>query len=121
LAAEGWSVRGIAKTLGTDKDTLHRLMDDHPELREAFESGREQERRALHNALYLAAMNGQIAAAMFLLKARHGYREGDQSDQGNRVSITFTLPGAMRPDEFAVINAPSPQPQRISTASVDRS
>jgi hypothetical protein len=40
---------------------------------------------------------------MFLLKSRHGYREGDQSETANRVSITFALPSAMKAEEFKVI------------------
>ena len=38
--------------------------------------------------------------AIFLLKTRHGYREGDQTEQGNRVSVTFNLPGAQPLDAF---------------------
>ena len=104
LAAEGWALAGIAKTLGMDVSTLKLRMADHPELQAGFDNGRETERRALHNSLYVAAIEkGQIAAAMFLLKARHGYREGDQSDTANRVSIEFRLPGAMKPAEYATI------------------
>jgi hypothetical protein len=44
---------------------------------------------------------------MFLLKARHGYREGDQRDESNRVSITFNLPGALKADEYRVIDGNS--------------
>ena len=117
LAAEGWSLKGIAKTLGTDHETLTRMMEDNPALREGFDVGRERERHALHNALYVAAMNGQIAAAMFLLKSRHGYREGDQGDTANRVQITFSLPGALKPEQFTINNEPStPAPQRLSAA-----
>jgi hypothetical protein len=59
------------------------------------------ERRALHNQLYRLAMEKDNApAAMFLLKARHGYREGDQSDQANRVSVNIALPGAMTLQQF---------------------
>jgi hypothetical protein len=120
LAAEGWSMKGIAKTLGTDHETMRRMMEDHPALREAFDNGRERERHALHNALYVAAMNGQIAAAMFLLKARHGYREGDQSDTANRVSIEFRLPGALKPEQFTTTleNEPTtiPSAQRLSAS-----
>jgi hypothetical protein len=37
---------------------------------------------------------------MFLLKARHGYREGDQSEMGNKVSVTFNLPASLSLDQF---------------------
>ncbi len=108
LAADGWSVRGIAAHLGVSQDTMRdRWFDEYPELREAFELGREDERQALHNRLYRMATEGTgkeaAIAAMFLLKARHGYREGDQQDQGNRVAITFNIPAAMPLDQFMTV------------------
>lgn len=116
LASDGFSVRGVAADLGTCGDTLRRWFDENPELRGAFEQGREQERHTLHNMLYRQAMEkGNATAAMFLLKARHGYREGDQGETGNRVSITFTLPGAMSMQEFKVIeNEPNNRDERVS-------
>ncbi len=65
--------------------------------------GEEQERQSLHNALYSKAMNGDGPSAMFLLKARHGYREGDQREEGNRVAITFNLPGAMTAEQYKAL------------------
>ncbi len=103
LAATGHSVVGIARGLNTSNDTLRRWVDEYPELAEALARGREAERFALHNVLYRAAKRGNIVAAMFLLKARHGYREGDQSEAANKVSITFTLPSAMKAEDFKVI------------------
>lgn len=105
LAADGFSMRGVAAGLGTSADTLRRWFDEQPELQEAFERGRERERHTLHNALYRAATElGNMTAAMFLLKSRHGYREGDQADAANRVSINFTLPAAMPLDAFRIID-----------------
>ena len=104
LAADGFSIIGVAKGLGTSQDTLRKWFDEYPDLQAAFDLGREQERHALHNKLYRLAMeDGNASAAMFLLKARHGYREGDQGEAGNRVSINFTLPGALAMNEFQVI------------------
>lgn len=101
LASDGFSVIGVAHGLGVGKDTLARWLDEDPALQEAFDQGREQERRSLHNQLYRLAMEEKHAsAAMFLLKARHGYREGDQSDQANRVSVNIALPGAMTLQQF---------------------
>lgn len=107
-AANGASVVGVAAALDTSKDTLARWMDEDDELREAFERGRERERATLHNALFRAATeDGNVVAALFLLKARHGYREGDQADSGNRVSITFALPAPLSMADYneKVINA----------------
>ena len=101
MAADGFSIVGIAQKLGTGKNTFGHWLDENPELREAMDQGREKERHALHNMLYRQAMEkGNSTAAMFLLKARHGYREGDQGDTGNKVSIVFQLPGALPMQEF---------------------
>lgn len=122
LAADGFSVIGVAKGMGTSKETLAKWFDADPELKAAFDQGREHERHALHNMLYRAAMElGNASAAMFLLKARHGYREGDQSETGNRVQITFALPGAMSMDDFKVIGIGTDPDQRVSAQSLARS
>lgn len=119
LAADGFSVNGVASSLGTSKDTLRKWFDADPELQEAFDRGREKERHTLHNALYRAATeNGNMTAAMFLLKSRHGYREGDQGETANRVSINFTLPGAMNMKDFEVIeNGKDNRDERLSATS----
>lgn len=103
LAATGHSLVGIARGLNTSKDVLSRWLDDDPTLAEALARGREAERFALHDVLFRAAKRGNIVAAMFLLKARHGYREGDQTDAANRVTINFTLPAPLKPEQFRTI------------------
>jgi lambda repressor-like predicted transcriptional regulator len=103
LAATGHSVVGIARQLRTSGNTLRRWMDEDPALAEALAQGREAERFTLHNVLYRAAKKGNIVAAMFLLKARHGYKEGDQSEAANKVSINFTLPAPLPADQFQAI------------------
>lgn len=109
LAADGFSKLGIAKKLAVAVDTFNRWMDEQPELKMAFDNGREAERYALHNMLYRQAMEkGNATAAMFLLKARHGYREGDQTETGNKVSINFQLPAAMTMESFKVIEYGQP-------------
>ena len=104
LAADGFSVIGTAQRMGVGKDTFNRWLTDYPDLKDAFDQGRETERYALHNMLYRQAMEkGNATAAMFLLKARHGYREGDQSTQDSRVNVTIALPGAMTLQQFTTI------------------
>jgi hypothetical protein len=117
LAATGHSMVGIARGLNTSKDIVRRWCEDDPALAEALARGREAERFALHDVLFRAATeDGNIVAAMFLLKARHGYKEGDPSGEANRVSITFALPGAMSMEEFQVIdNEPNNRTERLST------
>ena len=106
LASEGHSTVGIAERFNVSVDTFNRWTDEDPELKFALAKGRERERFTLHNSLYLAATEGgNASAAMFLLKSRHGYREGDQTEQGNRVNIVFQLPGAMPLEQFTTIES----------------
>lgn len=103
-ASKGATKRGVAQGLGTSFETFDRWLTEYPELAEALEAGRESERAALHNEVFKLAMNGagkeKLMACMYLLNSRHNYREGEQEQQGNRVNITFNLPGAKKPDEF---------------------
>ena len=103
LAADGWSIVGVAHRLGVDRKTFERWLESDPALQDAFALGREQERHALHNMLYRRATEkGDVNAAMALLNSRHGYRS-DQGDTGNRVSVTIALPGAMTLQQFTSI------------------
>lgn len=98
-ATESASKGAIARRLGMDPKTFRVLMEQNPELQAAYDDGVEAEHHALVSALK-GQMHNSPAPAIFLLKARHGYREGDQSELGNRVSVTFNLPGAQPLDAF---------------------
>lgn len=100
LAAAGHNVVGIARAMNVSEGTLRRWMEESPSVADAFVQGKDAERHMLHSGLVKSAKRGNIVAAMFLLKSRHGYREGDQSDAANKVSITFALPGAVKPEDF---------------------
>jgi hypothetical protein len=124
-AASGATQMGVAMALGTCVDVLKRWFEEDPELKDAFDEGRELERAALHGVLHRMATKGKgrdaLIASMFLLKSKHGYREGDQESQANRVAITFSLPGALPLDKFTVIEngtAPTqPLPAKITRGS----
>ncbi|UTO04169.1 hypothetical protein NKT77_06415 [Moraxella sp. FZLJ2107] len=93
MASQGHSIPNICKACNISKDLFYVWREKFPEVNQALELGREKERHDLHNVLYQQAMEkGNITAAIFLLKSRHGYKEGDQSEQANRVAITFNLP-----------------------------
>jgi transposase-like protein len=104
LAADGWSIVGIAEKLGTSKDTLGRWLREHEDLKEAFERGRERERHTLHNEIYRVATEAKadkdrLLAAFFLLNSRHGYRT-ETPESGSRVNITFNLPKSMTREQY---------------------
>ncbi len=117
-AAQGANIRSIARAvLRVDFSVLDRWREEYPELQQALEEGRESERRALHNKLFQVATQGEgrdsIIAAMFLLKARHGYVEGEQPHQANRVAINVSLPGALPMKQIEVIENERPTVQRL--------
>jgi hypothetical protein len=120
LAAKGHSLVGIRRGLNVSHVVLNRWLDEYPDLAEALAQGRASEEFEMHNVLYRAAKKGNIVAAMFVLKSRFGWREGDQSDLANKVSINFTLPGAMSPEQFTgnvIDNEPTPAPLPVPTKS----
>jgi hypothetical protein len=105
FAADGFSRVGIAEKFGTERKTLERWLTDFPELREAFDRGREKERHSLHNRLYRIAMESDnektaVLAAAIILNSRHGYNKPDSTDSANRVNIVFNLPAALSREDF---------------------
>lgn len=108
LSAEGHSTVGIAQQLGVGRKTFDKWRTEFPDIEEAYREGVERERYTLHNVLVEKAKGGNIVAAIFLLKARHSYREGDQSDQAGRVSVNITLPGALSMEKFVDARAKQP-------------
>lgn len=120
-AAEGRGKVGVALALGIDPELLRNWFDERPDLRLAFEAGREDERFALHSKLRRMAEDGHVVAALFLLKAAHGYVEGDRETETNRVTINFALPGALRPDQYTIDNEPADRTIRLPTTRTSRS
>jgi len=118
----GATKRGVAMALGVNLDVLARWLAEHPELAEAFAEGRETERRVLHARLFELATKGEgrdsLIAAMFLLKSRHGYVEGEKDAQTNRVSINFQLPGA-QPLNTLVIDNDADRIHRLPAAPAE--
>lgn len=104
LAADGWSVIGIAHRLGVDPKTFTKWLEAEPALQEAVDLGRENERQALCNMLFRKAIEKQdTTAAAILLNGRHGFRRDDQFEQSNRVQVNIALPGALTREQFRSI------------------
>jgi hypothetical protein len=57
---------------------LRQWIRTYPEIEEAFALGREQEERVLHNKLRQMALDGNLVAALFILKCRHGWVEATE-------------------------------------------
>lgn len=98
-AADGVTKTLIAKALGVGYDTFKKLLARDPRAQEAFDLGNAQNETELRNLLMEKARAGNVTAAIYLTKARHGWTEGEAPEQ--RPNITINLPGAVSPEEYA--------------------
>ena len=73
----GYSLAAIAKALTIRTPTLKRLIGDDPELQAEVEAQRSFEETELRDILMELARRGDTVAAIFLAKARHGWRDRD--------------------------------------------
>ena len=103
LASRGVSEKSIARALGLNYRTWAALRDGgDPRAAEALERGRAAEHDSLVGALFAKALKGNVTAAIFLLKCRHGYIDQPKPENvENRVQITFQLPAPLAPAEYA--------------------
>lgn len=100
-ASRGVKETELAQALGLSYPTWCRIRREDPEARDAWEEAKAVEADKLVGKLYEKAMDGDSASAMFLLKARHGYRDhgpADASESG--VNITLALPPALDPERY---------------------
>jgi len=102
LAARGVAEATMAKALRMGKDAFRAAKRRDSAVQEAIDRGRAVEHDKLVGVLHDLAMAGQYVPAMFLLKARHGYREGEQV--GVNVNIdtggVLVVPNKMTMEEF---------------------
>lgn len=100
LAENGVAQTKIAKSFGISYKTWLRWKDEHDHISEALQEARTVEEEALVGMLYEKAMDGDKTAAMFLLKTRHGYLEGDKTVNANQVNVSISVPGSMNKDDY---------------------
>ncbi len=75
----GYPLAAIAKALCVSIPTLKRLMADDPDLQAEVEAQRSFEETELRDILMELARKGDTVAAIFLAKARHGWRDRDDA------------------------------------------
>jgi transposase-like protein len=96
----GCTIHQIAAGLGVDRKLFNEWRERYPEIEAAMTAGRAVEHDALVGVLFKAAtQKNNLVAAIFLLKARHGYQEGVALVQ-NSVSINYQLPAPLSPAEY---------------------
>lgn len=104
LAGRGCHVSTIARALGMSKDAFRSCRDRQPEVDDAYHAGLAREHDALVGNLRNLADEGNVVANIFLLKARHQYREGEALEANLNVSLNtggvLVVPPKMSVAEF---------------------
>ena len=86
----------VARGLGLSLDNLRRIVREDEHAAALWREAMAVERDAIIQRQYERAMEGDSRAATFLLAARHGLREQDGGDAGQKGgNITIQLPGSM--------------------------
>jgi hypothetical protein len=103
MLANGCSLATTAAALGIHSDTLNSAADRDKELQSAIDRGHGALETELVGHLLAHAREGNVTAAIFLLKAKRHFRdvgptEGKEADRPN---ITINLPGAASPEDYA--------------------
>ncbi len=104
LASKGFTETAIAAALDLDVKTWRKIRESNRAAKAVWEEARTLERDALVNTLFSAATEqGNIVAAMFLLKSRHGFRDQgpvDGSSDSPRVGIVLNLPAPLKSEQY---------------------
>ena len=88
ILVEGWARDGlteaqIAKNLGISVETFYKYKRQNVEFFEALKKGKEVVDYEVENALYKAAVNGNVTAMIFWLKNRkpHGWKDRKEATE----------------------------------------
>ena len=103
MAGNGASDVTIARTLGIHPETFRKLRDDEDDDRVliAHQAGKGKLADELTDILLTHAREGSITAAIYLSKARLGWRDQGPTPQSvNPTQINITMPAPMSDDEF---------------------
>jgi len=114
---KGYPKAAIARALSVSAKTLDRLIKDDAEVEAEVEAQRSFEETELRDILMELARKGDTTAAIFLAKARHGWRDRDDAklrleSQGGGVLV---VPGAIPLEEWSVaaIRQQAPYRERL--------
>ena len=102
LSARGCHLTTIARALRMSKDAIMACRQRQPEVEEAYQRGLATEHDILVDNLRIAANDGNVVANLFLMKARHGYREGVPLEINTTVNMggVLVVPADMTVEEY---------------------
>lgn len=115
MLANGCSRATVAATLGISAGGLATAADHDPELEAAIERGDGALETELVGHLMAHAREGNVTAAIFLLKAKRQFRDSTPVEpKPDRSNITLVLPAAASPEDYAqqIIDANPSDQQR---------
>jgi hypothetical protein len=98
LASEGADQWTMAHKLGIGRSTLQKWIKEDERVEAALAIGKAQLADECTHLLLTAARKGNIVAAIYLTKARLGWREGDAPDV--KPNIIINLPDAHTPEAY---------------------
>jgi len=98
MAAEGQDQHSMAAAFGMNRSTLQALIKRDQRAEDAMNVGKALLADELTHHLLRAARKGNIVAAIYLTKARLGWREGDAPDV--KPNIIINLPDAQTPEAY---------------------
>ena len=119
LAAEGHSEIAISYALGFARDGIQKMKrrSGGEAIQQAIDEGRQREHQSLRNALFTTATERKgkeaVTAAIFLLKARHGYIEARDALPTANLNIQIKMPGAMKPEHYGKLIEAAPAAQTL--------
>ena len=88
----GLTMEQIAQNMGITKMTLYNWMHKYPELSDQLKISRDEADKNVENALYNAAMSGNVTAQIFWLKNRKKDEWGEKKEEKqDTVKIEITL------------------------------
>ena len=113
--ADGYPKAAVAKALSVSTKTFDRLIRDDPEIQAMIEVQRSFEEAELRDILMEMARRGDTVAAIFLAKARHGWRDRDDSKmkiEASKGGGVLVVPGIMPLADWSAQAALQQSPHR---------
>lgn len=100
LSAAGNANVTIAKALGTSATVLKALLSDDERVALAYDVGKARLADELTDILLSHARDGNVTAAIFLSKARLGWRDVGPATVQTAVAVNITIPAPMSDADF---------------------
>jgi hypothetical protein len=103
MLANGCSLATTSAALGISETTLTAAADRDKDLKAAIGRGHGALETELVGHLLAHAREGNVTAAIFLLKAKRHFRDVGPTEgkEAERPNITINLPGAASPEDYA--------------------